>query len=418
MLQTLYNSLLGSDGVDVGENENANESSSSKFENATSGSSGNNSFSSFYSPDKVSNDIQNTTDPPPRVETADLDNPDTCKQILIFLLQESSTHKKEIEVLKRENQDLRESNDNLCCKTLKIIKFAKSMKKSIETSNEKIAVLDKQHNELSEDLANTINDIKLNIRDLEQPTYDQVTGESSDFSSSVDDSRAAVDAGDSSIERVAAFEQEIKDLQDKAGHTEAALQTLTDENQTNYTNIRALKQEIVRLETDLIATNQYNRRENLVIEGIPGHIKGKNLEDACIDIVREMGFFALTRYEVIACHRLKKKDANSPAPTIIRFFNRKIVEHCMKNTHKIKNLSCNWNLTFREDLCEANQDIFDKCAVLKEEGLIKNFYTHYGFIKLTKLNETQSIKIKHSVDLLKLFPVTSDYYHDIYENNT
>ena len=90
----------------------------------------------------------------------------------------------------------------------------------------------------------------------------------------------------------------------------------------------------------------------------------------------------------------------------------------MKNTHKIKNLSCNWNLTFREDLCEANQDIFDKCAVLKEEGLIKNFYTHYGFIKLTKLNETQSIKIKHSVDLLKLFPVTSDYYHDIYENNT
>ena len=145
MLQTLYNSLLGSDGVDVGENENANESSISKFENATSGSSGNNSFSSFYSPDKVSNDIQNTTDPPPRVETADLDNPDTCKQILIFLLQESSTHKKEIEVLKRENQDLRESNDNLCCKTLKIIKFAKSMKKSIETNNEKIAVLDKQN---------------------------------------------------------------------------------------------------------------------------------------------------------------------------------------------------------------------------------------------------------------------------------
>ena len=422
MLTELYNSLLGydgaNDGVDDGDNENSIESSNNRSENAASGSSVNSSFSSFASPDKASNHSQTNTDPPTRVENADLDDPETCKQILVYLLQEADTHKKDIEILKNENQALRESNEILTCKTLKIIKFAKSMKKLVEGNNEKIAILDKQQNELYEDLSGSINDIKLDIRDLEQSTHDQETGENSAFTDSVDNSGVADDAVNLSIEKVAVFEKELNNLQTKAGLNVAAIQTLHDENRTSKSNIRALKQEMVRLETNLIATNQYNRRENLIIEGIPGHIKGKTLEDTCIDIVREMGFFALTRYEVIGCHRLKKKDADSPAPTIIRFFNRKIVEHCLKNSDKIKNLSCKWNLSFREDLCEANQEIFDKCAVLKEEGLIQKFYTYNGFVKVIKLGETKSIKISHSVDLLKLFPVTSDYFNDIYVNNT
>ena len=117
------------------------------------------------------------------------------------------------------------------------------------------------------------------------------------------------------------------------------------------------------------------------------------------------------RYEVIACHRLGKKDANSPAPTIIRFFNRKIVEHCIKNPNKIKGLRCKWNISFREDLSEANQAIFDECAVLKDKGVITRFYTRNGFVKVVKpeppVKPITAIKICHSIDLLKHFP---DYY--------
>ena len=301
-------------------------------------------------------------------------------------------------------------------KTLKIIKLVKS----VETTNEKIAVLENNCNENYEELSSSINDMKTSLRDLEQRSCEQVTGESSVFSSSVDESRnadntsdAPHDVEDSSTERLTVLEQEIKDLHAKSVRSETELQTVKDISNGNNTNIHALKNDMIRLDTAIIATNQYNRRESLIIDGIPEKIKGKKLEDACIDIVREMGFFALTRYEVIACHRLKRQDATGPRPTIIRFFNRKIVEHCIKNGKNIK-LSCNWDIGFREDLSEANQAIFDHCAVLKSQGEIESFYTKNGFVKLTKTGETKPIKLTHSVDLLKHFPA---YYNNFYNGS-
>ena len=408
---TLYNSLLGSYN---GEEENLGETSAT-----TSSSSLSSSISSFIaSPAKSSDDTRNFSEPINHVEAADLNSPEVCKQILVYLLQESSAQRKDIDTLKKENQVLRESNDDLCCKTLKIIKFVKSVKKSVETTNEKIAVLENQCNENYDELSSSINDMKISLRDLEQ-----VAGESSVFSSSVDESRNADTTSDappdivedSSTERLAALEQELKDLEVKSVRNETELQTVKDICHGNNTNIHALKNDMIRLDTAVIATNQYNRRENLIIDGIPEQIKGKKLEDACIEIVKEMGFFALSRYEVIACHRLKRKDATGPRPTIIRFFNRKIVEHCIKNRNNIKHLSCkSWDIGFREDLSEANQAIFDHCAVLKSQGELQNFYTKNGFVKLTKIGETQSIKITHSVDLLKHFPA---YYNNFYNGS-
>ena len=166
-----------------------------------------------------------------------------------------------------------------------------------------------------------------------------------------------------------------------------------------------LEEVITRTEKEVVVTNQYNRRENLIIDGIPDSVPQKNLEGVCINIIRDLGFVGrLGSYEIIGCHRLKKKPSNATTPVIIRFFNRKITEFCMKNRRKLKNNRSAWNLSFREDLCEANQTILEKCEKLKNDGILAKVFTHNGFVKIAKSMRDRPVRVSHISELNNIIP--------------
>ena len=174
-------------------------------------------------------------------------------------------------------------------------------------------------------------------------------------------------------------------------------------------SIRDLQNEIHRLETSLIKTNQYNRRQNLVINGIPDKVPQHALEGICIDIVKKLGLDLVEQRDVVACHRLMKPaNSTGPSPTIIRFTNRKIAEYCMKHKYNLGKLKLPWKLSFSEDLCEANEEVRQSCMQLKEDGLIEHFITRNGYVKVFSkktagngtLNKNRApVKIKHPKDL-------------------
>ena len=175
----------------------------------------------------------------------------------------------------------------------------------------------------------------------------------------------------------------------------------------NGYNIKSLKEEIVRLDKNITVTSQYNRRQNLVINGIPDHVPQEELENLCLDIIHNVGFWQVGSYEVVGCHRLKKKEKDATTPTIIRFVNRKIPEFCLKNRWRLKNLKYhNWNLSFREDLCEENDNILTECEKLKNEGHLFKVYTHNGFVKVVKNYRGRPIKLTHINDVFEMFPGT------------
>ena len=127
-----------------------------------------------------------------------------------------------------------------------------------------------------------------------------------------------------------------------------------------------------------------------------------------------MGFFShtnpLTPYDVVGCHRLKKMPGEESAPTIIRFTNRKVVEFCMNNRHRLKSVNAGFkmNLRFREDLCPANDNIFKECEKLLDQNLISKVFTHNGFVKVVKSGPNSRInypvRIHHKTDLENMFP--------------
>ena len=169
----------------------------------------------------------------------------------------------------------------------------------------------------------------------------------------------------------------------------------------NQIQLEIQREELIRLEKEITTTNQYNRRQNLIIDGIPDDVPQHLLEQVCLDIIHEIGFLPVGSYEVVGCHRLKKKASDTSTPTIIRFVNRKISEYCMKNRWNLKKLSANWkwNISFREDLCDANLAILNECQKLKNDGKVHNVYTYNGFVRVVKAAYTRPIKIAHITDV-------------------
>lgn len=205
------------------------------------------------------------------------------------------------------------------------------------------------------------------------------------------------------------FEIEIKEIQEKSCKNQIQLEILnefSEENRKIATDnkevIEILDKDLIRVEKDVTTTNQYNRRQNLIIDGIPDNVSQDKLEMVCLDIIHRIGFLPVGSYEVVGCHRLKKREGDKTTPTIIRFVNRKVAEYCMKNRWKLKNLRSSWSLSFREDLCETNLDILEKSETLQKEGYISKVFTRNGFVKIVMNDRQRPIKIHHIKELRDL----------------
>ena len=99
---------------------------------------------------------------------------------------------------------------------------------------------------------------------------------------------------------------------------------------------RSLEQEVsfltdtlYNIECRTIHNEQYSRRENIIISGIPDIINQNHLEGKVLEILRTIGLNSISSYDIAACHRLRKKSKNYPAHTIIRFTNRKNAKFCL-----------------------------------------------------------------------------------------
>ena len=177
-------------------------------------------------------------------------------------------------------------------------------------------------------------------------------------------------------------------------------------------DINYLYDELYEIDRRLIEAEQYPRRHNIVITGIPDSIKQHELENKVLEILRNIGI-TVSNYDVVGCHRLfKPKNSKYSAKTIIRFTNRKVVEFCLRNRERlieIKNI-IHMNLRFQENLCEANERVFKWCRELKNKELIHDFFIRNGFIKIVVDQGDKPIKIKHPEELFEKF---NDYFDDL-----
>ena len=157
------------------------------------------------------------------------------------------------------------------------------------------------------------------------------------------------------------------------------------------------------MEREVARLDQYGRRENIEVIGIPNTVNDSELELNIIHILRQIGLAHIQHYNIAACHRLRTKDRYGNFNTIVRFVNRKDSISCLKNR---KNLHLCHELGFHhlyitENLCPSNRSIFDYLCDLKKYGEVKKVWSFNGTVqfKYTDEHSEKPKKIFHECDL-------------------
>ena len=221
------------------------------------------------------------------IDAVDLNEPETQKYALQYLLTKVRdmetlliTSVKDNETLKDGVSALYAQNDALAAENI-------SLKDMLSSHDDAKKILSKE----MDDLKDTFHTAKSYFSDVVKTNNDFISGEFDSIS----------DFGGKLYYRVEA--------QQLSARNQILLEIQRGELETQ-------RCELLRVEKELTATNQYNRRENLIIDGIPADIPQDQLEEVCLQIVHGIGFYQVGSYEVVACHRLKKK-VSDPTPPVI-----------------------------------------------------------------------------------------------------
>ena len=207
---------------------------------------------------------------------------------------------------------------------------------------------------------------------------------------------------------------------DLSKHKDEIITHLQQENTNLKNELELVKKELkkksddlVEVERDVIDLQQYIRRNNIEICGIPESVDNRNLEKTVIKVANVIGV-QIDSKDIEACHRLaKRKNDRGPQRTIVRFVNRKNCESLHRNKKKLTNdytknrlreCGIHNNVYINSNLSPYNKFIWGKCKHLHDEGFIDRFWVYNGFLHIAEHDEDKGEKISHLNDLQKLFP--------------
>ena len=151
----------------------------------------------------------------------------------------------------------------------------------------------------------------------------------------------------------------------------------------------------------IIECEQYSRRENLIISGIPDSVTDDQLQDKIVDILTDLDI-DVNYHDISTCHRLGRSNRGYPARVIVRFTNRQIFHDCLAIKHTLKNKPrrLGMNLRFFENLNKSNEECLRMCKWLKERNVIHDYFLRNGFVKAVEIEGSKPFKIRHP-DIIK-----------------
>ena len=144
------------------------------------------------------------------------------------------------------------------------------------------------------------------------------------------------------------------------------------------------------------------------ISGLPDDIPQNELENLLINLLRRVGVWGLSSFEIAACHRLKRLVNNEVHQrVIIRFTNRKRAHECLIARRYLNDTIWEFpDIFIHESLCFKFKDIQDICNEMKNQGLIRKIWTYNGIINIKKSDNFNDLplKIYHMDDIMRYFP--------------
>ena len=132
------------------------------------------------------------------------------------------------------------------------------------------------------------------------------------------------------INNINSLKDEIISLKD------TVIKRLQEENERLRVKCQQLENRLAFIESSHDALEQYGRRNNLVISGIPDSVQDSELESTITSILSDIDVNLESR-KVEECHRIGKSN-NGSEKTIIRFVNRKYCKKALLNRKQLERI--------------------------------------------------------------------------------
>ena len=165
------------------------------------------------------------------------------------------------------------------------------------------------------------------------------------------------------------------------------IDALKEENLKLQNKVKKLEEQLLEIDQKNNHLDQYSRRNNLEIQGIPANITDDKLEGKVIDIFSCLGI-EVKGSDIEDCHRF---GSTNPKNTIVRFVNPKFCYQALDkkmDLHKLDSRRLGFNpvktLYFSETLTSTNELLAWKCRELKSAFMIHSTWSARGVIKIRR----------------------------------
>ena len=168
------------------------------------------------------------------------------------------------------------------------------------------------------------------------------------------------------LEEISKLNADVRSMKDKLlNMKDVIMNCLQDENALLRSRCSKLEDKVVSLESSVNQVEQYGRRNNIVISGIPDDVADDDLEDVVTSIMEDVDVI-VKNGDIEACHGIGKSDQKtSSKKTIVRFINRKYCKKALVNRKNLVNINSemkynlnrNNKIFINENLTHANESI-------------------------------------------------------------
>lgn len=192
----------------------------------------------------------------------------------------------------------------------------------------------------------------------------------------------------------------INELQEVNNALQNKIKTLESEN-------TSLKGEVASIKIETENLNQYSRRNNIEIFGYPE----EDNEDNTNVIVKNIGkhLQVVLKEEEFVSHRVGKKKEDSCRPILVKFENTQKRDNFLRKAKgsrlklsQVSNKLDNSPLYISENMSPYFRKLRYEAKQIKEEKHYKYLWFANGKLLIKKDDNTKSIKLNHTTDLLRL----------------
>ena len=168
------------------------------------------------------------------------------------------------------------------------------------------------------------------------------------------------------LEQISSLKVDVRSMKDECWNMkDVIIKRLQEENALLRSRCSKLEDNVVSLESSVNQVEQYGRRNNIVISGIPDDVADDELEDTVTSIMEDV-YVIVQNSDIEACHRIGKSEQKaSSKKTIVRVINRKYCKKALVNRKNLininsemkNNFSRNNKIFINENLTRANESI-------------------------------------------------------------